>query len=337
MSEIESEYQYYIGIDVGKYKLDIYNTITSEHIIIKNKQEDIEEYINQLKQSCIDNNKLINSDKLLIIIDLTGGYEKLISNVFYNSGFTSIIMAEGFKVKNFTKSIRHNRAKTDKIDCQILIEYGKYFVNTSDKSIQFYSPNAEDKQILEQLYNRIEDMKQTIQREKNRLKQPNLLPVMKISIEKQIDFLIDEINLLKETMKNIIENNKELKTIYDTLTNQKGIKDEISLFLIVKLKELGKIQRKQLSSICGLAPIPFDSGSSVKGHRYTRGGRKDIKSKLYFCVLSMIRYNTQFKNKLDDFVKRGKNKKIALVALARKLITQLNAIVRNALIREKLI
>jgi transposase len=103
--------------------------------------------------------------------------------------------------------------------------------------------------------------------------------------------------LLKETMKNIIENNKELKTIYDNLTNQKGIKDEISLFLIVKLKELGKIQRKQLSSICGLAPIPFESGSSVKGHRYTRGGRKDIKSKLYFCVLSMIRYNTQFKNK----------------------------------------
>ncbi|MDR0423226.1 MAG: transposase [Rickettsiales bacterium] len=317
-------YANYIGIDVGKYKLDLYNTKNNAYNLIKNKEEDINNYIATISD--------IDKGDTLVVIDLTGGYEKLVANLFYKSGFTNIILAEGFKVKNFTKSTKHNKAKTDKIDCQSLIYFAKYFTTQQDNKFNFYTPTDDDMLLLTQLYSRIEDMKITLQKEKNRLKQPNISPVMEESVKKQIEFFKIEIDILKQKMEDIIKNNEELNITYNTLMSQKGIKNEISLFLLIKLRnELGKIQRKQLSSICGLAPIPFDSGKTVRGHRYTRGGRKDIKSKLYFCVLSMIRYNQQFKSKMAEFVSKGKNKKVALIALARKLITQLNAIVRNAL------
>jgi transposase len=76
--------------------------------------------------------------------------------------------------------------------------------------------------------------------------------------------------------------------------------------------------------------LTHDSGK-YQGHRYISGGRRDIKSKLYFCVLNMIRFNIQFQNKLNDFVKRGKNKKLALIAHARKQIIIINAIVMKEL------
>jgi transposase len=209
-----------------------------------------------------------------------------------------------------------------------------------------------------------EDLKESIQKEKNRLKQPNLLSIMKVSIQKQLKFLMEETEILKDEVLKIIQNNKELNIIYNSLINQKGIARELALFLIAKLKELGKIERKQLSAICGLAPVACDSGK-IKGHRYTIGGRKEaqsrkmiglpnhfslsvcevpndrreyeIKSKLYFHAMNLIRFDPRFKNKLNSFVIRGKNKKLALVALARKQIIILNAIVRNELKKEGLL
>jgi transposase len=316
-------FNFYVGIDVGRYKLDLYDTINNQQKLIKNKEEDIINYIDYLSKS------IIEKDEVLITIDLTGGYEKTITHLLFQNGFKNIVLADGFKVKNFTKSTRHNRAKTDAVDCKILIEYSKYFI--TQNQLDFYTPLDEDRELITQLYGRVENLKDNLQKEKNHLKQPNLLPFTKKMIIENISFLEKQISDLKDEIKRIINSNEEIKIIYNSLIAEKGIKDEISLFLIVKLKELGKIQRKQLASICGVAPISHDSGKSVRGHRYVKGGRKDIKSKLYFCVLSMIRYNTQFKNKMAEFVSRGKNKKVALIALARKLITQLNAMVRNAL------
>jgi transposase len=222
--------------------------------------------------------------------------------------------------------------------------------NINNNNIRFYSPQDEDEHLLSQIYSRIEDIKYALQKEKNRLKQPSINTLHENSCEKSnykfdfsqsikrnIDFLTNEIEILKDEIKKIIINNKELNIIYTVLTSRNGIKDDMTLMLLARLHELGKIERKQLCSLCGVAPVPYESGSSVKGHRYTMGGRKAIKAKLYLCAMSMIRYNQQFKDKLDELVSKGKNKKIALIALAKKLIIQLNAMVRNALVKDGII
>jgi transposase len=157
-------FKYFIGIDVAKYKLDLYDTITDSYRTIKNNEEDLSNYISNIAKNINDN--AIDIDKMLVIIDLTGGYEKLCLSVFYSNGFKNIILAEGLKVKNFKKSIKNNGAKTDKLDCLTLIEYGKHFQN----NINLYNPQSEDRYLITQIYNRIEDLKESIQREKNRLK-----------------------------------------------------------------------------------------------------------------------------------------------------------------------
>ena len=135
-------------------------------------------------------------DEILTIIDLTGGYEKLTLNTFYNNNFKNIMLAEGLKVKNFKKSLKNNSAKTDKLNCLTLIDYGKHFHD----NISLYTPQSNDRELITQLYNRVEDIKEAIQREKNRIKQPNLLPVMEISIQRQLKFLKDVVDILKNEM-----------------------------------------------------------------------------------------------------------------------------------------
>jgi predicted regulator of Ras-like GTPase activity (Roadblock/LC7/MglB family) len=105
---------------------------------------------------------------------------------------------------------------------------------------------------------------------------------------------------------------------------------EIALFLLSILPELGKAERRQITNISGLAPQPKESGT-LKQHRYIQGGRREIKKVMYFCVMNMIRFDKPYKKKLDEFVIRGKNKKVALCALARKKIIILNAIVKKQL------
>jgi transposase len=317
----ENEFKYFIGVDVAKNKLDLFNTLDQKHQTIENRQEALEQYIAALRGRLS-----VHENNVLVVIDLTGGYEKLCLNTFYDSNFKNIILAEGLKVRNFKKSLKNNGAKTDRLDCMLLVEYGKCFYH----SLPLYKPQDKDRVKVTQLYSRIENLKEIIQREKNRLKQPNILRIVEIGIENQLKFLTEETEVLKREILTIIENNRELKVIYDTLMGQRGIGNELALFFIAKLRELGKIERKQLSSICGLAPVPHDSGK-MSGHRYANGGRRDLKSKLYFCAMNLIRFDETFKNKLNDFLERGKSKKLSLVALARKKIVILNAVVRNEL------
>ena len=327
------EYKYFIGIDVAKYKFDIYNSINNKYDTILNKKDCMEELIDNINKLIEDNNKdnnKISKNDILIVIDLTGGYEKLIRNTFYERGYTNILLAEGLKVKNFNKSTKYNRAKTDKQDCFILAEYGKAFY----KELKLYEPIEEIREEIKTVYTRIEDLKDLLKREKTRLKQPNNNNILKESILNNIEHLKEEIERLKNYILSIINNNKTLNTIYNTLIQEKGIGEELALFLLIKIKELGHIERKQLTSICGLAPLANDSGT-FNGHRYVRGGRRDIRSKLFLCLMNMVRFDTETNKKINNnYLKRGKNKKVAILSLARKKIAILNAKVRDALVME---
>lgn len=322
-----SNYKNYIGIDVAKDKFDVYDDATGEYQTIANKRNDIENFCDQLT------NRNIEKENVLVVIDLTGGYEKEIVEVFYAKGFTHIMLAEGLKVKNFSKSTRYNRAKTDKEDCYILAEYGKKF----HKDLKLYEPSGEVRETINKIYTRIEDLKDLLQREKNRLKQPNVNreTILKEDITENIEHLEKQIKKLKDYLIKTIQENKKLNIIYNTLINQRGIGEELGLFLLVRIKELGIIERKQLTSICGLAPIPYESGN-FNGHRYIRGGRKEIRSKMFLCLMNMSRFDEDTKTKINIFLKRGKSKKVAIIALARKKMIVLNAKVRDALLAENI-
>ena len=295
----------FIGIDVSKYKLDIFNSATGEVCSIDNTKAEILKYIKALELS----------ENLYIIIDLTGGYEALCVKMFYEHGF-NVIRAEGRKVKSFARALGIN-AKTDKIDAQILAQYG-------DKCFEHLRLYKYYDNTLRKLVMRLYDLKSSLQQEKNRAKMPDNIGFIGNSIKRMIKFLEEEISSLEVQIKQKILADEILSKKYKILTEQKGIGDKVAFILLGLLPELGFLNRRQIAALAGVAPYAKDSGT-LSGYRRTRTGRVEVKKALFIAALVAIRYDAKMKHFYENLLGRAKPKMVALTAVMRKLVITLNA------------
>ena len=295
----------FIGIDVSKYKLDIFNSKTGEFVEIDNTKAAIRKYIRALEMS----------EDLYIIIDLTGGYEALCVNEFYVKGY-NIIRAEGRKVKAFARALGIS-AKTDKIDANILAQYGEKCFNT----LRLYQPYNNQ---IKKLVMRLSDIKQLLQQEKNRLKAPDNMQIVTRSIKQLINIYEKEIAKLENEIEIIIENNEELRKKYKLLLEQKGIGKKVAYILLGLLPELGYLNRREIAALAGVAPFARDSGT-INGYRRTGTGRVDVKKALFIAALVAIKYDEKMNLFYTNLTSRGKKKMVAVTATMRKIIITLNA------------
>lgn len=295
----------FIGIDVSKYKLDIFNSKTGEFVEIDNTKAAIRKYIRALEMS----------EDLYIIIDLTGGYEALCVNEFYVKGY-NIIRAEGRKVKAFARALGIS-AKTDKIDANILAQYGEKCFNT----LRLYQPYNNQ---IKKLVMRLSDIKQLLQQEKNRLKAPDNMQIVTRSIKQLINIYEKEIAKLENEIEIIIENDEELRKKYKLLLEQKGIGKKVAYILLGLLPELGYLNRREIAALAGVAPFARDSGT-INGYRRTGIGRVDVKKALFIAALVAIKYDEKMNLFYTNLTSRGKKKMVAVTATMRKIIITLNA------------
>lgn len=295
----------FIGIDVSKYKLDIFNSKTGEFITIDNTKAAIRKYIRALRLS----------EDLYLIIDLTGGYEALCVNELYLKGY-KIIRAEGRKVKAFARALGIS-AKTDKIDASILAQYGEKCFN----SLRLYKPYNNQ---IKKLVMRLSDIKQLLQQEKNRLKAPDNMQIVTRSIKQLIKIYEKEITKLENEIETIIENDEELKKKYKLLLEQKGIGKKVAYILLGLLPELGYLNRRQVAALAGVAPFARDSGT-INGYRRTGIGRIDVKKALFITALVAIKCDEKMNLFYTNLTARGKKKMVAITATMRKIIITLNA------------
>lgn len=295
----------FIGIDVSKYKLDIFNSKTGEFVEKDNTKAAIRKYIRALEMS----------EDLYIIIDLTGGYEALCVNEFYVKGY-NIIRAEGRKVKAFARALGIS-AKTDKIDANILAQYGEKCFNT----LRLYQPYNNQ---IKKLVMRLSDIKQLLQQEKNRLKAPDNMQIVTRSIKQLITIYEKEIAKLENEIEIIIENDEELRKKYKLLLEQKGIGKKVAYILLGLLPELGYLNRREIAALAGVAPFARDSGT-INGYRRTGTGRVDVKKVLFIAALVAIKYDEKMNLFYTNLTSRGKKKMVAVTATMRKIIITLNA------------
>lgn len=295
----------FIGIDVSKYKLDIFNSKTGEFVEIDNTKAAIRKYIRALELS----------EDLYIIIDLTGGYEALCVNEFYVKGY-NIIRAEGRKVKAFARALGIS-AKTDKIDANILAQYGEKCFNT----LRLYQPYNNQ---IKKLVMRLSDIKQLLQQEKNRLKAPDNMQIVTRSIKQLINIYEKEIAKLENEIEIIIENDEELRKKYKLLLEQKGIGKKVAYILLGLLPELGYLNRREIAALAGVAPFARDSGT-INGYRRTGIGRVDVKKALFIAALVAIKYDEKMNLFYTNLTSRGKKKMVAVTATMRKIIITINA------------
>ena len=305
-------YNKFIGIDIGK--LTFYAAAHGDKKIneYENNAEGIELFIKDYQKEL---------PTALCILETTGGYEMRLLLTLCAAGF-AVHRANTRKVKHFIRSYG-NDAKTDKLDTRSLALYGY----ERGARLERYTPSSKDALALYELVQRRQDLKRLLVAEKNRLQAPRA-DVIKESCQIMITTISEQIKLITEQLRLLIESDPILKKKKETLQTIPGIGDIISTELVVLLPELGTLNRRKIASLAGLAPKANDSGL-FKGYRATGHGRGGIKPILFMSAMAARNSNSSLKSYYNRLVEAGKKKIVALTALMRKILVMANARIRD--------
>jgi transposase len=298
----------YIGIDVSKKYLDVCIRSTGE--IFRTSNDPIG--FKELKK------KLPTSKNSLIAMEATGGYESDAVFFLQKKGF-DVAVTNPRQVRDFGKALG-KLAKTDKIDAVIIAHYAEA-IEPKPKEII-----AEEDKILSENQHRRKQLVEMLTMEKNRFSKAS--ERMKKHLQKTIKFLEKQLEELNNALAQQISENSEWAEKSRLLCSTKGVGVITATTLISGLPELGKISHKEIAALVGVAPLNRDSGN-YKGERSTWGGRSDVRTALYMAALVAVRFNPQIKRFYETLCQKGKKKKVALVACMRKLLTILNAMIKN--------
>jgi len=304
---MRTTFEEYWGIDVSKNWLDI--AIGDKAFRVEQNKKSIKEFVNFHKK--------VNT---LAVLESTGGYEKPMARYLEKSGVV-VHIAHPNKVVAFAKA-KGRLAKTDKIDAHLLKEYGK-FINPNE--IKKYITEKQEE--LELLGARLEQLKELHHQEICRAGIA-LSPLIKKSLKKTTMLIESQIKTIGKAIIAIIDSDPGLKEKYNLLRSMKGVGDVLSIALMTSLPELGEANKKEIAALVGVAPITKESGQKI-GKASIRYGRPNVRRVLYMGALTACRYNLKFKDFYEKLVKAGKPKKVAIVAVMRKMIVTLNAMAQT--------
>jgi len=303
-----SVYKYYVGIDVSKAKLDIAISKQESNLVFGNKEEDFKELIKALPAK----------KRTLIILEATGGYEKLVANYLRKKKFAvSVVNAK--RVRDFAKA-SGKLAKTDKIDARTIMLFGQAF-NPFPQALV-----CESQEERGQLIIRREQLVRMIALEKQHLE--HVVEGNSKFINQHIGYMEKQLALIEKQLEESFDKDARLKEKRDRLDEIKGVGKVTAMNILIYLPELGTLSSKEASALAGVAPYNKDSGQS-QGKKQIAGGRAKVRAALYMAILSARKFNPAIKNFYDRLISRGKLKKVAMVACMRKLITVMNAMLRD--------
>lgn len=298
-----------IGIDVAKRHLDV--ALESD--------ERVERFDNT-SEGCVAVRERLRSQSIkVIVIESTGGYERLIVAELGAAGLP-VVVVNPRQVRDFARATGR-LAKTDAIDARILAKFGQ----AVDPAIRPLPP-AQTAAVQELLARR-RQVVTMLTAEQNRLKQIHSERVRQ-SVEQVIEFLKHQLDEINDDLDRHVENNAMWRARNQTLRDVPGIGPATARTLVVELPELGRCSRQQIAALVGVAPINRDSGA-MRGRRTISGGRPSVRSALYMATLSATKHHPTIKACYERLRSAGKCPKVALVACMRKLLTILNALIRD--------
>lgn len=299
-------YQYFIGIDISKDSFSAARHDTKETKIFANNLTGFSDFSKHYQQI------LPHS---LSVLETTGGYEMALIK-YLQSQQCAVHRANARKVKYFIRS--HGRlAKTDAIDSIALAQYAA----ERHASLEVFVENPH--KMLVKFVQRRQDLTQMLVQEKNRRQAPEQKELRE-SFNIIIETLELEIQKMNSDIEQLLKANSHLAEQRKMLQTVEGIGPVIAVHLLALLPELGRLNRKQIASLAGLAPHAYESGKKI-GHRSTRGGRPQVKSILFLAALTASRSHSSLGEFYQKLVKAGKKKMVALVALMRKILVIANA------------
>lgn len=298
----------FVGIDVSKDWLDVATRPATKQLRVANDDAGISEIVSELVEQSVT----------LVVIEATGGLESCVVASLSVAGI-GVAVVNPRQVRDFAKSTGR-LAKTDVLDSEVLA----HFADAIRPQVREL-PDEEAKE-LSALVARRTQVIQMIVSEKNRLKRA-VIPVAR-RLKAHIAYLESELKDIDSELKQTIRNSPLWRAKEDLLKSVPGIGPVSSTTLISGLPELGRLDRKQIAALVGVAPLNRDSGT-FRGRRTVWGGRRRVRAVLYMAALVASRSNPVIKAFYDRLLAAGKAKKVALTACMRKLLTILNSMVRN--------
>ena len=298
----------YMGIDVSKAKLDVADH--NRHLMtVPNTPAGWKKII----QRCQKLNPSI------IAIEATGGYERLLSFALFDASFPVAIVQPGC-VRHFALS-RKVLAKTDAIDSVSIAQFAQ-----SNQPRLSKKPSEKDRK-LRALRDRRAHVVEDRVREHNRLEACSCDEIAD-AIEHSITRLQEEEERLDTAIRDCIHSCALLQQKNEMLMKQKGVGAQTAVTLLTHLTEIGSVNRQQIAALAGLAPYDRASGN-WKGRSSIYGGRADVRKALFFAALSASQFDASMKCYYQSLLRKGKVKKVALIACARKLLVRLNTQARE--------
>lgn len=298
----------FVGIDVSKDSLDV--AVSSE--------KQVNQFGNQRKGIAKLVAEMHRKSPCLIVVEATGGYEQAVVDDLFRAGLP-VARVSPQRVHQYARA-RGLLAKTDRIDAGNLADYGEHI------RPRLYVAKDKDVEHLSALLTRRKQVSEMLQAEKNRLR--TACADLRTSLQTIIACLEEELERLDKEVCSFLEEHEELKGREQLLRSARSIGPVTAATLLAELPELGKLDRKQIAALVGVAPMNQDSGRR-RGYRKTKGGRPDVRRVLYMATLTGIRYNPVIKANYERLLGRGKEKKVAITACMRKFLTILNAMMRD--------
>ena len=302
----------FIGIDVSSQTLEIASSREHATWQVSNDSEGIERLVKELP----------SLEPKLIVLEATGGYEFEAACALQASGLT-VAVVNPRAARDFARAMGA-LAKTDAIDARMLAAFARVLHQHPERE-RFIKPLADaELQQLQALVLRRRQLVQMLTSERQRWRLAHA--VAKPSLERHIEFLKSELGDSDGEVAAHVE--KHHAQLAKALASVPGIGAASVAVLLAELPELGKLDRRRIAALVGVAPLNRDSGQ-MRGQRSIWGGRADVRRTLYMATLTAVRHNPPLKAFYDKLVAAGKRKKIALVAAMRKLLGMLNAIAKH--------
>jgi transposase len=299
----------FIGIDVSKARLDVHVRPTGEAFVVARDDEGLAALVTRLGRL----------RPKLIVLEATGGLQLRASALLASAGLP-VAVVNPRQVRDFARATGR-LAKTDALDAEAIARFAEA-VQPEPRPL----PDAET-QRLAGLIARRRQIVEMMTAEKNRRHQVAAAD-LKASLDTHLDWLRKELNRIDEDLDGAVRASPIWRTKEELLKSVPGIGDVASRTLLAELPELGRLNRREIAALVGLAPFNRDSGT-LRGRRTIWGGRAALRAKLYMAALAATRCNPVIAAFYARLRAAGKPAKLAITACMRKLLVILNAMVRD--------
>lgn len=298
----------FIGVDVSKDTLDVAVRPPGEEMSFANTEDGVSAMRDFIQ----------SFSPRLIVLEATGGWEAVGVSVLAAKGLP-VVVVNPRQVRNFAKAMGL-LAKTDKIDARTIARFAEA-VKPEVRPLK-----GEEAQRLEAFLARRRQLLQMSTAEKNRLVLASRWT--KKDIQAHIEWLDKGLDKVNRELQKLIRKSPLWRERDEILQSVKGVGPTLSVTLLSDLPELGTLHRKKIAALVGIAPLNRDSGK-YRGRRAIWGGRSQVRIVLYMAARAAIRFNPVIRAFAERLKKAGKPYKVVVTACMRKLLTILNAMVKN--------